>query len=474
MKARKIRTDWGALSLAHDGSVVFCAQQNSTLSCIRFDSAEQFMEAIKSRRLLVKKWAVAVPRRSCILKSLALPASDLSEAARMIEFELPSLVPVPLEEVVYGCTVLSKQPNMLNVLVCILKLNTLNQHLKPYRDIGVEPHLVIFDSLAIQSWFNSTSSTSRAAPGPLIGVLVNTSRSVVLTSVKGNFHKGNELTLSGTDTAILPREIVQEISNQLEELPDILKNKAVIVIAGTENHTSQIRNLFHSKSRDATVANETAVVSSPEITCYTNGKCEPDADTHVLEAVVAAGLLDLAKSSNVPFFNLLPQEYLGRFRRKTLLFNCLFAALALLMSISFFWLCLWAMNRRIESKSNRIASQIAPIESIAGNVDKKRQRVRAIQNQLANRGLITQIFQELYEYTPNNISISELRILPERSGASIEIKGQADLLSSAFEYTDAMREAALLKQIQIVNAQQIPRLGGSVVEFQARCVIRDH
>jgi hypothetical protein len=35
-----------------------------------------------------------------------------------------------------------------------------------------------------------------------------------------------------------------------------------------------------------------------------------------------------------------------------------------------------------------------------------------------------------------------------------------------------MKDSGLLNNIQIINAQQIPRLGGSVVEFKAECAVR--
>ena len=123
--------------------------------------------------------------------------------------------------------------------------------------------------------------------------------------------------------------------------------------------------------------------------------------------------------------------------------------------------------------SRMIESQITPIEHTASTVDSKRQRVSAIQKQLSNRGQITAVIDELYRYTPRAISLSELRFVSGHSRASIEIKGQADALSTAFDYTEAMSKAELLSSIQILNAQQIPRPGGSVVVFKAHCGIQD-
>ena len=120
-----------------------------------------------------------------------------------------------------------------------------------------------------------------------------------------------------------------------------------------------------------------------------------------------------------------------------------------------------------------IERQIAPIEYIASTVESKRQRIKAVRNQISNRGQVAKILEELYRYTPRTISISELRFVSRHNGASIAIKGQADVLSNAFEYVNAVSQAELLGTIQIVNAQQIPRPGGSVVEFKAECVVRN-
>jgi len=136
------------------------------------------------------------------------------------------------------------------------------------------------------------------------------------------------------------------------------------------------------------------------------------------------------------------------------------------------WPCSAAVNISVQRISHQIESPIAPIERIDGGVDSKRQRVKAIQKQMLNRGQITEILKELYLYTPKAISISELKFTSDYDKANIEIKGQADMLSSAFEYADAMNKAKLLDKIQIINAQQIPVPGGSVVEFKANCVIR--
>ena len=467
MKEGKIKTDWASLSLAQDGNAIVCIKRKDMPCCIRFDSLKQLKQAVDTKKISVKRWAVAVPRSSCILKQLTLPASDLAEAAKMIEFELPSLVPLPPDKIVYGCTLLSKQDNMLNVLVCVLKLSMLNRHLEQYRAAKIEPRRITLNSLAIQSWFNTTNGSISK---PEISIFVNKHQCIILTGINGNFNKVKELTLTGTDVTLSSHEITHEILRQQEQLHPSLRKQTVVSLAGTKQYVLEIKNLLCGVSGDC-LFGKVAVVPNPRITYYEDGKSEYDSADFSYDAVIAAGLLESATNSKLQYSNLLPQQYLRKYQQKTLLFDSVITGSLSVLLILMLWLCLAAMNWRIEKLSRQIELKIVPIEHIAGSVDSKRQRVKAIQKQLSNRGQITQIAEELYKYTPPGISISELKFTSRHSGANIEIKGHADLLSNAFEYADAMSKADLLNTIQIINAQQIPRLGGSVVEFKSNCSI---
>ncbi len=472
MKAKKVKTQWASVDLADDGNVIVCVKTNGAPYCIRFDSLEHLKRAVDSKKISARKWAVAVPRSSCILKSVTLPASDMNEAAKMIEFELPSLVPLSPEEFVYGCTLLNKQGNMLNVLVCILKLSVLDEFLKPYRAVGIQPRRIAFGSLAIHNWFNMAGIVTSE---PIISVLVKKSGSAVQTCTDGNLQKANDLALTNGDIMASSCEIVEEILNQQEELPAPLKDASEVLIAGVGEYVLEVKNLLSSKARDLSVADRISVVPNPQIICYDeDDKCEHDNHRFCFEAATAAGLLELAESSKYPHSNLLPQQYVRRHERRALLDKYLHTAILSIVLLILVWLSLAASNLRIKRLSSDIESQIVPIEQVASGVDSKRQRVVAIRRQLSNRGQIAQIIGELYKYTPKTISISELKFVAGQSGASVEIKGQADSLPAAFDYTDAVREAQLLHGIQIENAQQIPRPGGSVVTFKAYCDIRNN
>ena len=471
MKAKRIKTQWVSVNLAGDGNVVVCMKSNPDIhrDCIHFDSLERLKQAIDNKRISVKKWAVAVPRSSCILKSVILPASDMDEAAKMMEFELPSLVPLPPDEFVYGCTLLNRQENMLNVLVCILKLSVLEEFLKPYRAVGIQPHRIVLESLAINNWFEMSGVISSES---FVSVLVNKLGSAVQTYIDGNLQKASNLILANGDITASSSDIVEEVLNQQEELPVSQKDTYEVLIAGAEEYALEVKNLLSSKARELSVSDRISIVPNPRIDFYEqDGKYVHDNNRFCFETAIAAGLLELAANSRYPHSNLLPQQYVRKHERRVLLGRYLYTAVFSIVLLVLVWLCLAASNWRIEKLSNVIESQIVPIEQVAGGVDSKRQRVIAIRRQLSNRGQIAQIISELYEYTPGAISISELKYVANQSGASVEMKGQADSLSAAFDYTDAVREAKFLHGIQIENAQQTPRPGGSIVIFKAYCDI---
>lgn len=470
MKSLTIKTEWASLCLSDDGNVIVCVKYNGTPRCVCYSSLEQFRQAINEKRVLIKKLAVVIPRNSCILKSLALPASDLDEASRMIEFELPSLVPLSADETIYGSTLLNRQENMLNTLVCILKLHTLEEHIEPYRVIGIEIHRIALNSLAIQCWFNAASPVTSK---PLVCALLNEHRCAVQTCIDGNLHRANELVLNGSDTKASSHEIVGEMLRQQDDLSASLKETAVFVLAGSANRILEVKNLLCPILQESDVAERVSVIPNPSVQRYTDGVIsEDDGDRFVWEGIIALGLFDMAVRAKLPHSNLLPQQYAKRHIRKALLFRYMRTGCLSILLILLVLLCLVAMNWRTERISREIESQIAPIEHTASMVDGKRQQVNIIQQQLSNRGQIIAIINEIYKYTPKAISLSELRFVSRHEGASIEIKGQADLLSTAFNYTDEMNKANLLNNLQIENAQQIPRPGGSVVVFKAYCDIR--
>ncbi len=470
MKKVRTRTEWASIGLAQDDTVVVCAKSNGGASCTRFESIDQLKQAIESKRIAAKKWAVTVPRHLCILKTVTLPASGPAEAASMIPFELPSLVPLSIDEIVYGCSVLNKQDNMMSLLVCILKLSTLDEHLAPLRSVGIEPRRITLDSLAIQNWFNNVGQLAHV---PAISVLVDSGHYGIQMSVNGHFQEANELTVPDGRLENSAHEITQEILHQRDQLPEHQRQAVAVLLAGNEKYTSEIKKLLESAPTVAPSPLKVLILPNPKITRFAPTDDAKSGDGRsVTEAVVATGLLDMAIGSRLPYTNLLPQQYVRQYQKKTALFNHVLTASLSLAVILLIWLYLCALNWRIEKTCRMIQAKIAPIRDIAVTVDSKHQKVKAIQRQLSNRGQITRIVEELYKYTPRSVSINNLTFASEQNGAVITSKGQAEDLSAILHYMEAVRDADILSKLDFPSTNQAKRGAKTIDTFKAKCNIK--
>ena len=250
------------------------------------------------------------------------------------------------------------------------------------------------------------------------------------------------------------------------------EGKTVVSFTGDMEHASRIRGEL--SRRAAPDRWEFGTVEPVQAISYPlNGEAAQAREGFHHEAIVAEGLLLALSDPHLERMNLLPEEYTARHRRRAMFYAYGQFLGLLLAAIVLAWSLLAVSTFQVTKQYEQVRSEIAPIRDAANAVAGKRLRLQAIQRQLSDRGQLASLIRELYQYTPAPISFYELTFNRQPDAASVEIKGQADFLPTALEYTDAVQDARLLAGLQIVNAQQVARAGGgSVVEFKASCTIR--
>ena len=453
------KTSLASARITPAGSVIVCLKSASLSSCLYFENTDQFAEAIRKRQIHVKNWIVSVPDSLCITKTIELPARDIGQAYKMLEFELSSYLPLPAEELVYGCVPVSRNEGLLKVLVYILKLKTLEVVLAKFKSVGIRPSRVMVDSAAVESWFgwNRGSDTSH------INIIFAKKNLFVSAAKDGDIQRYEEIALLDGDIENQRENITDQINHFAAELA--ADKQLILKIAARTDTQPEIKNWFNGNFKTIEFP------KLPELNSFAKGSICSE-DNFTFESAVTQGLVKAVENSDFIFLNLLPAKVLKRTEQKQLVTN---AVVTVVLGV-FLVLCLWlnfaVMNWQIQRACQKITKEIAPIKHIAADVESKRQKVKAIQAQLSNRGQISEIFSQLYKYSTKQIAISQMNYSSKADTASVNIKGQADTLSGAFEYSDAMEDSELLNNIQIINAQQIPRPGGSVVEFKAECAMR--
>lgn len=453
------KNSWAAVKITSEGSPILSLKSANVPACLYFQNTDQLADAVRRRQISVKRWVISVPDNLCITKSIELPAAGMDQAYRMLEFELSSYLPLPVEELVYGCVPVNRSEGLLKVLVYILKVKTLEDVLAKFKSIGIRPSRVMVDSVAVESWFKQDRDNDISQINILFGKDNLSISAVVGSSLK----RYEDISLQNDYLQNQREHITDEINHITAEIP-IEDQQHVLRIAAKTDIKPEIKNWFDGDY------NNIDFLELPQLNSFAKGVL-PEND-YTFESVVTQGLVKAAEDSDFIFLNLLPGKALKRAEQKQLITN---AAVTVVLG-AFVVLCLWlnfaVMNWRIQRACQKISKDIAPIKHIAADVESKRQKVKAIQAQLSNRDQISGIFSQLYKYSPKQISISQMSYSSNADAASVNIKGRADTLSSAFEYSNAMKDSELLNNIQIINAQQIPRPGGSIVEFKAECTVR--
>jgi len=418
------KTALAAIKKTGEDSVIVSLKSSNGPACLYFESIDKFAGAVKKRQIRAKRWIVSVPDSLCITKTIELPAEGLEQAYKMLEFELSTYLPLPAEELVYGCVPLGRNENLLKLRVYILKIKTIDGFLERFKSIGIKPSILSVKDGRLQRYENISFP---------VGVIEGKRET---TTDQINY-------------------LVAEIS------PD---RQPVLKIAAANNIRDKIKNWF------AADFSNIEFLEPPGLRSFDKGNLT--GKNCIYESVITQGLVGSAEDADLKFLNLLGGKTLNTARRRELVINSAVTALFGILAVFCLWLNFAVANWRIHHACRKITRQIAPIEHIAADVESKRQKLKAIQTQLSNRDQITEIFSQFYKYSPKQIAISQMSYSSKIDSASVNIKGQADTLSRAFEYSDAMKDSSLLNNIQIINAQQIPRPGGSIVEFKADCSMK--
>ncbi len=471
MKRRRIKTDWAAVQLTEDNNVIVCHQKEPP-SCLWFNSVESFKEALHGKQLKVAKWAILIPRHLCIVKTLSLPASHMEEAAKMVEFELPTLVPLPIDELVYGCSSGTAKDGMHAVTVYILKRDLLNQCLEPYQDLGIAPDRIVVDTLALESHLVSQSQQSENA----VYSFLDARRSVVVSLINNRI-QGLEDTERLSEDADAPAlQVVGQIERYHAQIRHCSNGSPIsILLEGPEQYVQSIRQNLISAAMDP----HTHRVSSIRHSTLSNHEAELASDENnrfLYESSLVQGLFTLVTANRYTYANLLPADFLRKQHERRQFVNTGLLAGLIAMIVLLIWTTLATVNWRFAKKARLIEAQIDPYAEIAQDVSTKRTLITAIRQLDARRGRVSEIIKELNKYTDRTtMSFNNLIYEVHPTECLLSIDGQTNNIDEVLNLPDWIKDSQLLAGLGWSHIGHKSNQGteNRGVEFKLKCRIKD-
>ncbi len=471
---------------------------------------DHFVESVRGGWIRARQWCAVIPRRNCLVKRISLPACGEDEARRMLEFEVPSLVPTQDDGLCYDVAELRRnEDGTTEYLAFLSPRDRVEQATAFLREAGVTPDEVTPDSVALCRWLGSDAGH----PDPVLMLCVEPRRCQVLAISDGRLQGARELVLAdgeAIDVAVLLAEAQRVCSG---EIGLEIGSARRVVLAGSGHLVSllasQLRGLraeTHDSAPVETVEpsfdvldlSESVPGETPNDRARSGGPHEPRAsgrhgdspvatravfrsDGHPgsphghivsdLSLLSAIGCALEGRDGEGGAFNLSPTDWReGRLCRRQRVEWAktigLTAAVPVLL-----WSLLAVQTVRLNARCGELDREMAPIEDVAVTLELKKRQAKLIQSQLLDRSLPLEVMAELYSRVPEGLGLSYLMLDLDVADPRLNMKGPAKSLEAAFAFPLVLEESPLFADVRPEAAQQVSRGQGVLIEFGCRCRI---
>jgi hypothetical protein len=163
--------------------------------------------------------------------------------------------------------------------------------------------------------------------------------------------------------------------------------------------------------------------------------------------------------------NLVPSEWLKRFQVHRLYWKTAAGFLAILLGLAVVFAALQISVYRYERSTEQLHSKIERIQQEGLYAGKQIDQLKAVHAAVKTRNDFNDVLLGLYEATPSGVTYSHIELL--RTG-EVVLRGNSPSLSSLFLLPERLEKQTLFERVQLVDAGQTSRSGGSIAEFVIR------
>ena len=459
-----IHVESAGLSLSKQGFVILSVPKNGRPSCICFKDLAQLGQAIAGGQVKVRRWAVSLPNKLCICKKVTLPTPHLEEAVKMVEFELPGIVPIPLSELTYGCSLAQQREGSVTLWVYVAKLSKLYQHLEPLQEVGIHPSTITVDSLAFFHWI------AHFAQGHADNALLFTedkNGGVFLDAYAGGLLQIDtweppKLQTPGRIASFLQHAI------QTRRQKDDLASLPTCVYTATEEHTEGVETAIENTLNQLEPIQRIPItLPDPMEWCSPwNGQFGTREEL-ANACTISVGTMKQAQEGDCSYQNLAPAQLLAAQRRRirqqqALQLSCLIVAVLLLG-----WGTLWAMNQRLERRIVLLQETMAPYAQIADSIEAKRLVVSAVNRQQLSRVQLLDVLHDIYAFMPESVYLTQMTYESRHGKTSVDIKGYSTKAETTLDIPSHMEKAPLLNRVQLghIGGEETQQDGSQCAPF---------
>ena len=430
-----------------EGTEVSVLQQSSASAAPREgapDAALQWQSAAQSLRQQFDprehRVVTSVSCEDVLCQILRLPATEPGELKQMLDLQIDSLTPLPLEEVVYSFQSLDIVEGQTRVLVAIAPKAAVNQRVEALESAGLQPEIVAVDALAM---FRALTGRSLLTGDDRLNVLVilsAASTDVILYS------QGVPLAVR----SIVPGATAESVLR--EELQRTL-------IAAEAGHPQRAMGsvTFLAQSEDLKAfAEEVAHGLNAPVSFLTDG------------AVPSVGLslcLQCA-AGEAATLNLLPDEW--RHRRQTAAFRQRLIRGAIAVGVVYalalaVFLTLFAVKK---AHLRRVEGEIKSRQGEFLKAKELQSQLIAMTKQLDMKTSALEVLREIATRLPENVKLNYFQYKKDQT---VTVKAQAPSNATALDFQTRLEKCELFSKVTPGTSRSE---AGGLTKFDLTCTLK--
>ena len=398
----------------------------------------------------VAGWILLIPAYQCTTKCVFLPSADPAEIEKMLEFELPNIVPYNTQPWTWDFSVVGQRKDGASkVLIVLSPLSLIERYIQNLLSLGIKPRVITVSAMFYTLLLNRdktllelNSSGYFCLNDDYLDFFVIENRQV--TFLRGARSKG----MFCENTRLVEAEIRRSLSMvkdyRFANCPD---------------------RFFAINTNDATadfveIAEKISGLSVEEIesaTLYNEHSSMMDRLTIINSDHYLSSTSEKAQISLLP--RVLKHKHRRRNKRRKMALHALKVCFVLLLAFLCLKTIIWRKSRLLRRYEQRL-SEISPM---AEKLQFLKQQLDIIQSQLQSNVSTLDIVAELYRVLPKDITVHYLSIEHEKK---ITARAQAKLLSQAFDCIGPLEQSDYFHNVKQSYANQRQVQDSLLIDFE--------
>jgi len=395
-------------------------------------------------------WTLVIPGYQCTTRCVILPSTDQLEIEKMLEFELPNIVPYNTQAWAWDFSIIGQgEGGKSKILVLLSPLSLIDRHIKTLSTLGIKPDVITTSAMLHTLLLSTEKPVHDLNPMGCFCLDDDCMDFCVIENRQVTFLRGIRFTKkSFEDRGLVEAEIQRSLSMIKEHGSASYPNRFLAI-----NANNSIADFVKIIGKIPGISFEDIELAA----LYKNGPL-------ILDRLVTVSSDNyLSSAPEKVQINLLPRHLKEKHRRTNKRRQTILHALKVGVVLLLAFLCLktsiWRKSRLLQHYESRLSA----ISPMAEKLQLLQQQLTIIENQLQGNVSTLQIVSELYRVLPEDISVHYLSI---EQNKKVIIRAQARLLSQAFDCIGPLEQSDYFANVRQSYANQRQIENSVLIDFE--------